>query len=75
MERDHSPVVDRTSGTVPVDTFVGVLLSYLSLELTPHPADFDVPLSKSVVPLRKELDKAQKLRKPPKIMSTGLPPV
>jgi len=36
MERDHSPVVDLTSGTVPGDTFVDVLLDYLSLELTLH---------------------------------------
>ena len=40
MERDHSPVVDLTSGTVPGDTFVGVLLDYLSLVLTLHPANF-----------------------------------
>ena len=62
MEHDHSPVVDPTSGTVPVDTFVGVLLGYLSLELTLHPADFDLPLSKSVVALHKGLDEVSEER-------------
>ena len=62
MEHDHSPVVDPTSGTNPVDTFVGVLLGYLSLELTLHPADFDLPPSKSVVALHKGLDEVSEER-------------
>ena len=62
MERDHSPVVDRASGSVPGHTFVGVLLGYLSLELTLHPADFDLPPSKSVVPLPKGLDEVSEER-------------